>query len=160
MRIFDRKHDRLTPRSGHYEGRERGQLPASQFFRRYVQSAFSWQRDVEKRRKQRYVFSRIELDQCQGTFEVSELSLCWDFTAAEPRAAPFGYWVQRGILQKLRTAPFGPGVRHVAQAAVKFLDEAGFAQSRFAHDHHQLPIALSRSLPATHQHGDLFLAAD
>jgi hypothetical protein len=29
MRIFDRKHDRLTPRSGHYEGRERGQLPTT-----------------------------------------------------------------------------------------------------------------------------------
>ena len=41
---------------------------------------------------------------------------------------------------------------------MEFLDQAGFSQSRLAHDDHQLTVALPRSLPAPHQHRDLFLA--
>jgi hypothetical protein len=38
---------------------------------------------------------------------------------------------------------------------MKFLDQAGFSQSRLAHDHHQLTIALPRPLP-----GDFLIAAN
>ena len=43
---------------------------------------------------------------------------------------------------------------------MKFLDQAGFAESRLADDQHQLPVALPRPLPAPHQHGDFLVAAD
>ena len=68
--------------------------------------------------------------------------------------------MQRRVLQELRAAPFDPGVRCVAQAGVKFLDQARFAESRLADDQHQLPITLTRPLPASQQYGEFFIAAD
>src|SRR5262245_42511050 len=41
---------------------------------------------------------------------------------------------------------------------MKFFDQARFTQSRLAHNHHQLTVALPRSLPAPHQDRNLFLA--
>ena len=38
-------------------------------------------------------------------------------SAAKAQPAPFGDWVQRRVLQKLRGAPFDPGVRRLARAA-------------------------------------------
>src|SRR5271157_3202936 len=78
--------------------------------------------------------------------------------AAEALAAPIGDRVQCRVLQKLRAAPFYPSVRHLAQPAMEFFDQAGFSQSRLAHDHRQLTVALPRPLPSPHQHRDLFLA--
>ena len=43
---------------------------------------------------------------------------------------------------------------------MKFLDQARFAQARLADDQHQLALALTRPLPAPHQHGDFLVAAD
>jgi hypothetical protein len=43
---------------------------------------------------------------------------------------------------------------------MKFLDEARFTQAGLADDHHQLPVALPRPLPAPRQHGDFVVAAD
>jgi hypothetical protein len=43
---------------------------------------------------------------------------------------------------------------------MKLLDQARFAQARLADDHHQLPVALPRSLPAPSQHRDFVVAAD
>src|SRR5262245_41080667 len=68
--------------------------------------------------------------------------------------------MQRRVLQKLRAAPFDPGVRSVAQPSVKFLNEPRLADPRLADDQHQLAITLPRPLPAPRHHGDLFLAAD
>ena len=42
---------------------------------------------------------------------------------------------------------------------MKFLDQTGFTQSRLAHNQNQLPLALPRSLPAPHQHGNFLVAA-
>src|SRR6476661_9907011 len=39
-------------------------------------------------------------------------------------------------------------------------DQPRFTQSRFAHDQHQLPIAVPRAFPAPHQHGDFLVTAD
>ena len=66
--------------------------------------------------------------------------------------------MQRRVLQKLRAAPFDPGVRSVAQPGMKFLDQARLAEPRLADDQHQLPVALPRPLPAPHQHGDFLVA--
>ena len=43
---------------------------------------------------------------------------------------------------------------------MKFFNQAGFTQSRLAHDQHQLALALPCPLPAAHQHGDFLLATD
>src|SRR5262249_50645227 len=83
------------------------------------------------------------------------------FGTAESLAAPFGNRVQRRVLQELRTSPFDPTMRrHLEQPGVKFLDQAGFTDARFADDQHQLPFALLRPLPAPIQHGDFFFAPD
>src|SRR6516164_5534025 len=79
--------------------------------------------------------------------------------AAEALAAPIGDWMQRRALQKLRTTPFGPGVRRVLQPTLKFFDQARFTQTWLAHDQHQLPLALPRPLPAPRQHGDFLVTA-
>src|SRR6516165_10562368 len=68
--------------------------------------------------------------------------------------------MQRRVLQKLRAAPFDPGVRSVAQPRMEFLNEPRLADARLADDHDQLAIALSRPLPTPHQHGEFFFASD
>ena len=42
---------------------------------------------------------------------------------------------------------------------MKFLDQAGFTQSRLAYDQHQLPFALPCPIPPAHQHGDFLVPA-
>ena len=111
--------------------------------------------NIEERGEQRGVFRRVELDLRQRIFQIGKALLRRRFGAAESLAAPFGNRVQRRVLQKLRTRPFGPAMRHLAQPGVKFLDHAGFT-----HAQHQLPFALPRSLPAPQQHGNFFFAAD
>jgi len=64
--------------------------------------------------------------------------------------------MQRRVLQELRTAPFDPGVWHLAQPGMQFLNQARFTEPRLADDEYQLPFALPRLLPA----GDFFLTAD
>jgi hypothetical protein len=41
---------------------------------------------------------------------------------------------------------------------VKFLNQPRLAQSRLTHKQDQLPVALPRPLPASHQHGDFLVA--
>jgi hypothetical protein len=43
---------------------------------------------------------------------------------------------------------------------MKFFHHARLADTWLADDQHQLAIALSRSLPAPHQHGDFLVATD
>ena len=43
---------------------------------------------------------------------------------------------------------------------MKFLDQPRFAEARLADDEHQLALALTRTLPAPHQHGNFLIAAD
>jgi hypothetical protein len=43
---------------------------------------------------------------------------------------------------------------------MKFLDQARLAEPRLADDQDQLAVALPRSLPPPHQHGEFFLAAN
>ena len=65
--------------------------------------------------------------------------------------------MQWRVLQKLRTAPFDPGVRSVAQPRMEFLNEAAFPETGFADDEHQLPIALPGAAPAPHQRANFFV---
>ena len=160
MQVFQRQHHRLSPRAGHHPIGQRRQLPAPQFLWRQSRHAFLRQRNVEQRREQRDILGRVELDQRQRVLQVREPLLRRHVGAAEALAAPFGDRVQRRVLQKLRTTPFDPGMRRVAQPRLKFLDQPRLAQARLANDQHQLPVALPRPLPAPHQHGDFLVATD
>src|SRR6516164_9390385 len=90
--------------------------------------------------------------------QVRELLLRRYIGTAKALAAPFGNRMQRRVLQKLRATPFDPGVRGIAQPRMEFLNEPRLADPRLADDEHQLAVALPRSLPAPHQHGDFLVA--
>ena len=124
MHVFERQHYRLRPRACHHPIGQCGQLPAPQFLRRQTRRTFRRQRNIEQRREQRGVLRRVELDLRQRVLQVREALLRRHVGAAETLAAPFGDRMQRRVLQKLRAAPFDPGVRRVAQPGMKFFDQA------------------------------------
>ena len=97
------------------------------------------------------ILSRAALGQHQGTPEQQRRLPLWRgaFLSAESRR-----------LCALRAVPFRPGVRHLAQPGMKLINQAGLSQPRLADNQHQLPVALPRPLPASHQHGDLLVASD
>src|SRR6516164_2032313 len=66
--------------------------------------------------------------------------------------------MQRRVLQKLRTAPFDPGMWRVAQPRMEFLNEPRLADPRLADDQYQLAVALPRPLPSPRQHRDFLIA--
>ena len=114
VQILERQHHRLSPCARHHPAGQRRQLPAPQFLRRQGRHAFLGHRNVEKRREQRSILCRIELDQRERVLQVCEPPLGRHVGAAETLPAPFGDRMQRRVLQKLRTAPFDPGVRRIA----------------------------------------------
>ena len=154
------QHHRLSPCARHHQVGQRRQLPAPQFLRRQSQARVPAAAECRAAEPAGSILHRIELDQRQCILQVREALLGGHVGTAETLAAPIGDRVQRRVLQKLRTTPFGPGVRRVAQSGMKFLDQAGFTQSRLADDQHQLALALPRPLPAPHQHGDFLVATD
>jgi len=160
MQILERQHHRLNARARHHPVGQRRQLPAPQFLRRQSRRAFRRQRNVEQRREQGRILRWVELDLRERTLQLREAPLGGHVGAAEALAAPFGDRMQRRVLQKLRAAPFDPGVRHFAQPRMKLLDQARLAEPRLANDLHQLAVALTRPLPAPHQHCDFLVAAD
>ena len=70
MYVFERQHDRLTPRASHYPIGHRGQLPAPQFLWRQSRRAFLRQWNIEQRSEQRGIFRRVELDLRQRIFQL------------------------------------------------------------------------------------------
>jgi hypothetical protein len=66
----------------------------------------------------------------QRAFEVGETPFGRHVGAPKTLAAPFRDRMQRRVLQKLRAAPFDPGVRGVAQPTMKFFNQARFAEPR------------------------------
>jgi hypothetical protein len=56
--------------------------------------------------------------------------------------------MQRRILQQLRRRPLDPGVRRLAETAVKLLHQPGLAQARLANDQRKLALALTGAIPA------------
>src|SRR5262249_8272800 len=111
-------------------------------------------------REQGDIFCRIELDQRERVLQVCKPLLRRYVSAAKALAPPFSDRVQRCVLQELQATPLCPGVRRLAQPGMKFLDQAGFTYSGLANNQHQLPLASTRALPASNQHGNLFLATD
>src|SRR5262249_55289513 len=122
--------------------------------------AFLRQGNIEERCKQRGILRRIELDLRERAFQVGKPALRRNVGAAETLATPFGDRMQGGVLQKLRAAPFHPGMRRVGEPRMKFPDKARFSHARLADYQNQLPVALACSFPAPHQRGDFLVAAD
>ena len=132
VEILECQHHRLDLGARHHPVGQRCQLPAAQFLWRQRQGALFWQRNVEQRRQQRSILGRVELDLRQRAFQLSEALLSGYVGAAEALAAPFGDRVQRRVLQKLRAAPFDPGVRSVAQPGMELFNEPRLADPRLA----------------------------
>src|SRR5580704_7123618 len=105
------------------------------------------------------MFGWVEAEQTQRVFEVGE-ALFGRRTHAKTLPAPFGDWVQWCVLQKLRGAPFDPGVRRFCEPRMELLEEPGFAQAGFAGDQRELAFALPGALPATSKQAEFFLATD
>jgi hypothetical protein len=159
VQILESQYQRLRLGTGHDPVGQHRQLPAAQFLGRQWRYAFLGQRNIKKRREQGSVFRGIELDLGKRVFQVRQPPFRRQVSAAEALPAPFSDWVQRRVLQKLRAAPLHPGVRGVGEPGVEFLNQARFAQARFADDQRQLALAPTRPLPAPHQHGDFLVTA-
>ena len=115
---------------------------------------------VHQRREQGRIFGGLQADEPQSILEVGEASVS-GFVSAEPRASPFGDWVQRRILQQLRRRPFDKGVRRLRRASKRNsstrrdLPMPGSPTSE-----RKLPLASCRPLPAPAQEVELLLAPD
>ena len=88
MQILERQHHRLHLGARHHPVGQRRQLPAPQFLRRQGRRAFRRQRNVEKRREQRGVLRRVELDLRQRAFQLRKPPLRRDVGAAEALRGP------------------------------------------------------------------------
>ena len=112
MQVLESEDNRLRPRPSENPGGHRRQLSAPQLLGCEGGRALRRQGNVHERRKQGRVFGRVETDEPQRVLEICEALLGRNIhTKALP--APFGDWMQRGVLQKLRSAPLAPGMRRL-----------------------------------------------
>ena len=101
----------------------------------------------------------VQAEQTQCVFEVGEALLSRSIQA-KPLPVPFGDRVQRRVLQKLRGAPFDPGMRSFREPRVELLDEPRLAETRFANDLDELALARSGALPTPRKQAQFLFAAD
>ena len=159
VQVLKSEHYRLRPGGRQDPCRHRRQLSAAQLLWREFRRPILWQEDIDQRREQRRIFGWIQTDQTQSILKVGQ-ALFGGQVHAEALAAPFGDRVQRRILQQLRRRPLDPGVRRLAQAAMKLLHQPGLAQTRLADDQRQLALALAGAIPASGEKIKLLLAPD
>ena len=151
VQVLERERDGLRTRPGEKPRDQRRELPSPELLGRQIGGAARRRRDVDKRRNERRMFGGIETDQLQCVLEIGEALARGRVGVAETLAAPFGDRVQRRILQQLRRREFGPGVRRLAEARVKLLDEPRLADPGLADDLHELSLTGPRALPAPRQ---------
>src|ERR1700722_11870949 len=137
MQILESEDYRLRPRPRQNPGSHRRQLPPPELFWRESGRVARRQNDVHERCKQRRMLDRIEADQPQRAFEVGE-ALFGRSIRTETEPPPFGDWMERRVLQKLRGAPLAPGVRRLSQLRMELLDEPRLAEAGLADDQNQL----------------------
>ena len=147
MEVFESEDNRLGPRPRENPGSHRRQLPSPQLFGREIRGTCRRQRDVHERCEQGRIFGWVEADQTQRAFEVSKALFSRNIHA-KTLPAPFGDWMQRRVLQKLRGAPFDPGVWRLREPSVELLDEPRLADAGLADDKGELALALPRAFPA------------
>ena len=157
VQVLEGEHNCLRPCGRQNPCRHRRQLPAAQLLWREFRCAVLWQEDIDQRREQRRVFGWVEADQFQSVLEVGQ-ALFGGQVRAEALAAPFGDRMQRRVLQQLRRRPLDPGVRRLAEAAVKLLHQPRLAQARLADDQRELALAFVRALPAPSEKTEFLLA--
>jgi hypothetical protein len=159
VQILEGEHDRLRPRGRQNPSRHRRQLPATQLLWREFRCPLLWHEDTDQRRQQRRVFSWIEADELQSVLKIGQ-ALFGGQLCAESLASPFGDRMQRGVLQQLRRRPFDPGVRRLAQAAVKLLHQPRLAQAGLADNQCELSLALMSAFPSAGEKIELLPTAD
>ena len=133
VEVFEKEDNRLGPRTRQNPGSHCRQLPSPQLFGREIRDTCRRQRDVHEWCEQWRIFGWVEADQTQRAFEVGEAFFggrIW----AKPQPTPFGDRMQRRVLQKLRGAPFDPGVRRLREPSVELVDEPRLADARLADD--------------------------
>ena len=160
VQVLEGEHDCLRPRGRQNPCRHRRQLPAAQLLWREFRCPILWQEDIDQRREQRRVFGWVEADQTAMCVSRSARALFGGQVRAEALAAPFGDRVQRRVLQQLRRRPLDPGVRRLAEAAVKLLHQPRLAQARLADNQRELALALAGALPAPGEKIELLLTPD
>ena len=79
------------------------------------------------------MFGGFKPSKTNVSLQVGEALLSGSIQAI-PLPAPFCDRVQRRVLQKLRGAPFDPGMRTFREPRVDLFDEPGLAETRFAND--------------------------
>ena len=99
------------------------------------------QRNIEQRREKRRRFLDVELYLGERRLEVGQPPCGCNVLTAEANPAPFGDWMQRRVLQKLRSAPLDPGMRRLSQLRMELLDEPRLAEAGFADDQYKLSLA-------------------
>ena len=159
VQVLEGEHDCLRPRGRQNPCRHRRQLPAAQLLWREFRRPILWQEDIDQRREQRRVFGWIQTDQNQSILEVGQ-ALFGGQVRAEALPAPFGDRMQGRVLQQLRRRPLDPGVRRLAEAAVKLLHQPRLAQAGLADDQRELALAFVRALPAPGEKIEFLLAPD
>ena len=159
VQVLEGEHDCLRPRGRQNPCRHRRQLPAAQLLWREFRGPVLWQEDIDQGREQRRVFGWVQADQTQSVLEVGQ-ALFGGQVRAEALPAPFGDRMQRRILQQLRRRPLDPGVRRLAEAAVKLLHQPRLAQARLADDQRELALAFTRAIPAPGEKIELLLTPD
>src|ERR1700733_1907476 len=159
MQVFESEDKRLGPRPPQNPGGHCRQLLSPPLFRREIRGAVRRQRDVNERCEQGRMFGWVETGQTQRAFEVGEALLGWRIrTKTEP--PPFGDWMERRVLQKLRGAPLAPGMRCLRQLRMELFDQPRLAEAGLAYDQHELAFARASALPAAREQPEFFLAAD
>ena len=147
VQVLEGEDDRLRPRPSQNPGGHRRQLPSPQLLRREIRRAVRRQRNVDSgaSRGRMFAGSRpISRNVSRGRRGAVRRAA----SDAKALPAPFGDWVQRRVLQKLRGAPFDPGVRRLGELRVELLDEPRLAEAGLADDQHELTFARARALPA------------
>jgi hypothetical protein len=129
VQVLESEDDRLRPRASQIPRCHRRQLSAPQLLGREGCRALGRQWNVYERRKQGRVFRGVEADQPQCVLEICE-ALLGRSIHAKALPPPFGNRMKRGVLQKLRGAPFAPGMRRLREARMELLNEPGFAEAR------------------------------
>ena len=160
VQVLEGEDDRLRPRPSQNPGGHRRQLPSPQLFRREIGRAV--RRAAGCRRAVR-AEARVRLGRGRSDRNVSSRSArrcSAGASSAKALPAPFGDWMQRRVLQKLRGAPFDPGVRRLSEPRVELLDEPRLAEAGLADDQHELAFARAGALPAARQQAQFLLAAD
>ena len=142
-------------------GHCRKKLPSPQLFRRELRGAARWQRDVQQAAQAE---SACSAGSKPSKTNVSSRSArrCSAGASRPNRCRPHSAIGCSGVfLQKLRGAPFDPGMRTFREPRVELLDEPRLTEGQFANDLDELALTpRSGALPTPRKQAQFLFAAD